>query len=520
LLLGFASGLVLWWKPHAKTSKPILSFVHPDSPFQVLSDKEWIAKDFSYGNSALNINKDFIPQLLELAHSVPVSACRDDGSNKNCFGVDYINSENSYMVFSLCGAKNCFYPALSLYTEDSVDVTNTKNSQFCYRTNRVNKMFRCAFSFECRDCLNSSFLFDCRNCEYCFGATNARNKKYLWFNEQLTETEWKKRRLEIDLSCQSILSEYQEKFKILVSQAVWPENFNVGSPDCNGEYVDESVRCQKCYWLGKSTDLYWCWVAEEQTDSAFSAWLGWGASVYYTCDVVGGGPLRFCFRCWRCVEMEYCLDCYDCEYCFGCVGLRKKRFHIFNVPYSEEEYWKKVNELKLVMLERGEYGEFFPASFSENGLEFSMYDAFFGYSDQDLEIYQAPKYDPKRGAVVGPNGNIANLPSIDVTTIPDCLSQIDESQFVGKPILDPVLGRPFSVVSGEMAFYRSQNFAFPREHFLRRLKSLVRTSNSPEEEKMDCKKCGKKIIVYKNFTFPQRIVYCRECYLKHLEENN
>jgi len=519
LLLGFASGLALWWKPHAKTGSPILSFVHPDSPFQVIPDKEWMSEDFSRDESFLDSSQPFFPQMLKLAHSVPVGACRDDGSNKNCFGVDYINSENSYMVFSLCGAKNCFYPALALYSEDSVDVTNTKNSQQCYHTNRVNKMFRCAFSFECRDCLNSIFLFDCRNCEFCFGATNARNKKYLWFNEQLAEDEWKKRRAEVDLSCYSVLIEYQEKFNALVRDSVWPENFNVGSDDCRGEYIEDSTRCDNCYWLGKSTDLYWCWVSEEHRDCAFSAWTGWGGDSYYTCDVVGGGPLRFCFRCWRCVEMEYCMDCYDCEFCFGCVGLKKKRFHIFNKEYSKEEYWQKVDELKCAMLDRGEYGEYFPASFSENGFEYAMYDAFFGYSEKDLEQYQAPRFDPRRGAVVSASGNNDSQP-IDINSIPDCLSQIDEATFVGKPILDPVLGRPFSVVAGEMAFYRSQGYSFPREHFLRRLKASIRTSNSPEEEKALCGSCGKAITTYKNSTFSKRKVFCKECYLKFLEQNN
>ena len=45
-LCGFASGVALWWKPHAKTGKPTLSFVHPDNPIQIVSDKEWFADDY------------------------------------------------------------------------------------------------------------------------------------------------------------------------------------------------------------------------------------------------------------------------------------------------------------------------------------------------------------------------------------------------------------------------------------------------------------------------------------------
>ncbi|MFH1253724.1 MAG: hypothetical protein V1664_05370 [Candidatus Uhrbacteria bacterium] len=420
----------------------------------------------------------------------------------------------------MCGVKRCFYPALSLYNEDCVDVTNTKNSQWCYRTNRVNKMFSCAFSFESRDCINSRFLFDCRNCENCFGATNKRNAKYIFFNQQLSKEEYQERLLKIDLSSQKVLEENQTKFQSLMEMAVWPENFNVGSSESTGEYIEESTRCRNGYWQGKSTDMFWCWISEEQHDSAFSTYAGWGSDAYYTCDVVGGSQLRFCFRCWRCINMEYCLDCYDCENCFGCVGLRKNSFCIFNKQYSEDEYWKKVDELKCAMLDCGEYGEYFPATFSENGLEYSMGEAFFGYSNEELVQFQAVLFDPKRGDVNSSSEATTELLLLDVNTIPDCLVEINEEIFVGKPILDLILSRPFSVTRGEMAFYRKQNYPFPREHFLRRLKALIRTSNSPEPENRLCANCSREIISYRNSSFVVRRVFCKNCYLKFLEENN
>ena len=43
-----------------------------------------------------------------------------------------------------------------------------------------------------------------------------------------------------------------------------------------------------------------------------------------------------------------CNDCYfgtdlkGCRHCFMCVGLRNKEFHIFNTPYSKEEYYNKI----------------------------------------------------------------------------------------------------------------------------------------------------------------------------------
>ncbi len=258
LVYGFASGIALWWKSHAKTGKPILSFIHPDSPYQVITDKEWITEEFLRKGPEIDSTKPFMDQFRELAFSVPVGSMRDDGTSLNTVGVDHIKCEDSYLIFSQPENKRCMYTALSLFSDDSVDSTNAHNSQFCYRTNKVSKLFKCRFAFESRDCMNSSFLFDCRNCEFCFGATNKRNKKYLWFNEQLTQEEYEKRLAEVDLSCYSKLQEYEQKFQALVKDAMWPENFNIGAMESTGEYLEESTRCHNSFWVRKSNDLYNC----------------------------------------------------------------------------------------------------------------------------------------------------------------------------------------------------------------------------------------------------------------------
>ena len=48
-----------------------------------------------------------------------------------------------------------------------------------------------------------------------------------------------------------------------------------------------------------------------------------------------------------CVDVSYSFDCRNCSNCVGCVGLRHKNYHIFNLPYSKEEYFKIKAELDL-----------------------------------------------------------------------------------------------------------------------------------------------------------------------------
>ena len=64
---------------------------------------------------------------------------------------------------------------------------------------------------------------------------------------------------------------------------------------------------------------------------------------------------RNCQSCAYCVQSENCTNSAylvmcrtlsDCTYCFGCVGLQKKDFHILNVPFNRQEYFKIVGRLK------------------------------------------------------------------------------------------------------------------------------------------------------------------------------
>ncbi len=256
---------------------------------------------------------------------------------------------------------------------------------------------------------------------------------------------------------------------------------------------------------------------EDMQDSAFSAWSGWSSLTYCTCDTVSGSWLRFCFRCWHCQNMEYCTDCYNCENCFGCVGLQKKKYCILNVQYSEDEYWEKLDEIKCAMLDRGEYGEFFSAEFSQNGLEHSMANVFLGYSEAELKAYDAPRFDPTRGGVVlvDEQGEQSGTP---IESVPDCLNEIDTSKFVGKPLYDSEIKRNFSVTEKEFEYYKRESLAFPRQHFLTRLKNLIRTANSPIPEQATCHECKKEIITFKNSTHQERNVLCKPCYLNYLEK--
>ncbi len=57
----------------------------------------------------------------------------------------------------------------------------------------------------------------------------------------------------------------------------------------------------------------------------------------------------YCMQCHTSSGLTLCSFCIGCQDCFGCVNLRNQKFHIFNQPYDQEAYGKKVAELRTNM---------------------------------------------------------------------------------------------------------------------------------------------------------------------------
>jgi hypothetical protein len=507
-----------WWNnKHPETGKPLISPVHPATHFQVLPDKEWFEKDFQTTQSEYHKDIAFFDQLYSLRLLIPTSASRDYEPAVNSLSVASFGDENSYFMIA-SKAKNSFFGVVALQTENSSEVYNSNyitDSYFIVHSERIHQG---RFIQESRDCLSSAFLFDCRNCEYCFGATNKRHRKYLWWNEQLSKEEWEKRYVGVNLRSRKKVELYKQQFDELIRQAVWPENFNDKTQDCLGEYLTNCVDCRYVYYGdGGARNNYWvAWAIGKSEDNAFSADPSHSQQCYL-CSAA-----QRCYQClyspWisRCQNVEYCTDCYDCEYCFGCVGLRRKTFCVFNKPYSEGEYWKLVDRIKVQMLEQGEYGEFFPAKFSagyfpETGaVRYYLADNSFG------EKIGAHLFDPASCGAIGED--LMNAREVrSILEIPDTAE--DLSGWAGIPIYDPVFDRRFSFLALEIAFYQKNYIAPPNEHHIKRVKNLISRANSGVFENTTCDQCHKEVFVSKNESFPKRIIYCKKCYLNYLEKN-
>jgi hypothetical protein len=497
MLLAHNTDLTLWWKPHAVTGEPILTFVHPDNRVKIVRDKEWVSlENTDFGRDA-NVDLPFFEQLDSLYVETPFRALSESGDSTNTIGMAAFKCTDSFMIFGCVGIERSSYIYGSSFVSDSVDVTASFGGiTDGYHVNHSRSLHQCFVALESHDCLNSAFLFDCRNCEFCFGATNQRNKKYLWFNEPLTKEEWERRRANVDLSVKQTFDEYHERFIELVQESVWPSDFNLGELESSGEYLEKTVRAQESYQLQQSTDCYRCWYGINLTNAAYYTGGGFSSDLWQSSGSIHSQNIKFCHGSTACQNLEYCLGCLNCEDCFGCIGLQRKKFCILNKPYTEEEYWRVLDRLKCAMLDRGEYGRAMPARINPLGAQFSAGSLLIEYAKDEIKQWGGELFDDTRG--------IMYLPEVSGSS----------------SIMDRELGRPFLMTETERAFYTKHQLPEPTEHFLTRLKKLVRFSNGPLTESARCDSCQQPIVVHKNMTFNVRRVYCPACYQTYLEANS
>jgi hypothetical protein len=516
-LVGFFEMYQFWYHQHPETKKQFVSFVHPVTKIPTLPDTEWFDHDYLGTTIEHDPAKPFFDQFHKLQLKVPLPANRYMVKPEGSIAMGSFGDINSYFMMA-CQSRDSFYCTDGMGLERAAEVSAGSKIIDSYHVLQSHRIHGCHFIHGCYDCMESAFLFDCRDCQNCFGATNKRHGKYLWFNEQLSKEEWEKRRAEVDYSCRTSLKKYQDQFKDLMeSEAIWPENFNEKCENVLGEYMINATDCKYVFAGvdGNFSDLHQVtYLAGDVNSSAYCGGLYDASECYMNNIAKSCAKTKFSWNVANCQNVEYSSFLYECENCFGCLGLRHKKFCIFNKQYSEEEYWAKLDEIKCAMLDRGEYGQFFPASSfysycPDNGLIIYL-------AQNEAGKYGAPEFDPEAEGAIGDIDQTALRKSSEV---PDCISDIKDEEWANVPLLDESMGRRFSYLKPELDFYRKNKVPAPTEHFIKRVFDLFLEQNSALFEEKKCASCQTDAVVAKNATYPNKKVYCRKCYLDYLEKH-
>jgi hypothetical protein len=392
----FSTGYQWWWNKHFDTGEPVLTFIHPASDIKVLPDKEWFSRDFSAVTLDYDLEKSFFTQLRILQEKIPMAATSTVVPAENSIAQASFGDQDSYFVLA-SRSKSSFYSSLLLDAENCSDCLTGMNLIDCNNVIHSERLHNCRYARESYDCLNCFFVFDCRNCEHCFGATNQRNKKYLWFNEQLSQAEYEQRLAQVDLGSRRQVKQWNAKFdQFLQNNTVWPQGFNEKVSNSVGDYLRGSVDCNFCFNINGGQHSYWCgFCTGSAEDSAFSWGLNGSTDCYLCLLAPQSSKCKFCWRCIACDSCEYSVNCYNCQNCFACVGLQRKSFCIFNKQYSEEEYWKKLDEIKCRLLSTGDYGLFLPLSSSGACVYLGGGETFTTFTAEEIISFGALPFKPR-----------------------------------------------------------------------------------------------------------------------------
>lgn len=497
------------------TGKEIISEFPPSTPFKVYEHQEWYSPDgwdrFAFGMD-YDPKKPFFDLYKEFILKVPRPSLRID---KTCIKSDYCHGcsylKNCYLVFDSVQVEDSSYGIGFLYSRDCLDGCAVFNSQECYDCFEGQHLYRCRHTEFCENCLDSAFLYDCRDCVSCFMSTNLRHKKYVFRNQQLSKSEYQKKMAEINLGNRDIVANLYEEFNTMKARAFHKENHNEKSTNCYGDYIKDSKNCHESFYSVSCENTSYNFGSVQVKDSS-SIDGGVGSVRIY--ESYGGDHnynLKFCLRNMQSHDLEFCDQCENSHDCFSCIGLKNKSFCIFNVQYSEDEYWKRIDELKTAMLARGEYGEFLPPRLAMVPYNICSCMSFEGFDD----IENAKRY----GYPVEEVGEPISETQGDIIKASDLPNDIKDvhDDILQKIILDEKNNKKFRIVASELDFYRRFNIPLPTEHYSARLATLRKKIGSivVQYYARTCDKCGKDI----QAVYPPgdpRIVYCEEDYYNSL----
>jgi hypothetical protein len=124
-------------------------------------------------------------------------------------------------------------------------------------------------------------------------------------------------------------------------------------------YVDTMVNSDYSANCGYFKNCYLLFNADYCEDCAYGNGVNYAKSCYDISHCINSercyesfwimkcNRAHFCSQCVECMEILFCKDCLGCSNCFGCMNLRNKKYCIFNIQYTKEEYEEKITGMKL-----------------------------------------------------------------------------------------------------------------------------------------------------------------------------
>ena len=139
-----------------------------------------------------------------------------------------------------------------------------------------------------------------------------------------------------------------EQFRELLE--VVPRAATTGEGSVGCEYSHGTMFSKNCYLTFggfRSEDCMYSMgpVLSRNVIDSFGVFNG--NQVYENAQCDGVFQTKYCYFANECIDSAFLFDCTGCNECFGCFNLRSKTRHIFNKPYSKEDYKREMQKWDL-----------------------------------------------------------------------------------------------------------------------------------------------------------------------------
>ncbi len=495
-----------YWRKCDATGERVVSIYSPESPYKVYKNDYWNSDQWdalSYGQN-FDFNRPFFEQFYELKLKVPRLAL----SNINPVNSDYCNScvgnKNCYLVFGGDNNEDTMFGTLCMQNKSVLDADYSNQNELSYMLSDSMNCYGSQFVYNSKSCSNCAFVNDCTGCSECILCTNLVNKSYCIRNEQHSKEEYfakKKELLAPTFSRQE--KNYQEFLELLKNRVVKYAHI-VACENCTGGYIKNSKNCHMCFDVSESEDLRNVIFANKCKDCFNCSLLGDNSErCYQVVSTFAGTFCGFVFWVIHSANIEYSDFIMSCRNLFGCVGLKQKRYCIFNKQYSKEDFEALRGKILEHMKKTGEWGKFFPKDH-----------ACFGYNETTAFDYYPLSREEALKQGFRWRDEVAKEVRAQTIQVPDNIYDVHDT-IVNEVLVCEGCGKNFRIVAQELKFYRQIGIPIPHTCPDCRHRERMRIRNPRKLWQRNCEKCGAQMTSSYSPERPEK-VYCEACYLKEV----
>lgn len=299
------------------------------------------------------------------------------------------------------------------------------------------------------------------------------------------------------------MKEAEKKFHQEILKHPLRGNIILHSTNATGDYISDSKDIHESFDVEKTDTARHSWGVEYSRDIYDCDFVYYGENCYENISNNKSTNITFSFGIWNGVyNAAYSMLCVNnSNNIFGSISLKQKRYCILNKQYEPEEYKKLLPKIKDHMRKTGEYGEFFPASFS-----------FFGYNESVAQDYfPLTKEQAKEKNFNWHEEKIIKNEKRN-TTLPD------DIQDAGDKIVDEIFAcadceKSYKIIPQELKIYRLAHIPLPRKCPNCRHLDRMKRRNLRKLFDRSCTKCHAKMQSSYAPNRPEKI-FCEECYLE------